>query len=261
MWSVIAFTDEPILELGLRALLRDDAEFALTCVCDSRLEFLRAAEEQQPDILLYSAADDANLSVAMALRRVAPRSAIVVCGRDLPSEVAHQALNLGVRGFVCRSAQPGAFKECLRVAAGGDLWMEQSLSMRLLNSRPIHLSRRQTQLVGLLVQGLKNKEIATSLGISEGTVKAYLTTLFEKVGAKDRFELALYGLKNLRHLQGAAIEEEEAPLPSSTRSALGSDASARPLEHDGLRPERKPAPTLRKARTAARVHHAGVWTS
>jgi len=229
-------------------------------MCRSRLDFLRAAEAQQPDILLYSLADDPNLSVALALRRVAPRAALVVCGRDLPAEVAHQALNLGVRGFVCRSAQPGAFKECLRVAAGGDLWMEQSLSMRLLNSRPVHLSRRQSQLVGLLVQGLKNKEIATSLGISEGTVKAYLTTLFEKVGAKDRFELALYGLKNLHHLQGAGIEEE-APLPASARSALGSDASARPLEHDGLRPERKPAPTLRKTRAAARVHHAGVWTS
>jgi len=219
-------------------------------VCRSRLEFLRAAEEQQPDILLYSLADDPNLSVALALRRVAPRAAVVICGRDLPAEVAHQALNLGVRGFVCRSAQPSAIKECLRVAASGDLWMEQSLSMRLLNSRPIRLSPRQGQLLGLLVQGLKNKEIATSLGITEGTVKAYLTTLFEKVGAKDRFELALYGLKNLRHLQGARIEEE-APMP----------ASARPLELDGQRTGHKPSSAPRKSRGAARTHHAGVWTS
>jgi DNA-binding CsgD family transcriptional regulator len=59
------------------------------------------------------------------------------------------------------------------------------------------LSRRQSELVGLLTQGLKNKEIAAALGISEGTVKAYLTTLYEKVGARDRFDLALFGLKNL----------------------------------------------------------------
>jgi DNA-binding CsgD family transcriptional regulator len=59
------------------------------------------------------------------------------------------------------------------------------------------LSKRQSELVGLLTQGLKNKEIASALGISEGTVKAYLTTLYEKVGARDRFELALFGLKNL----------------------------------------------------------------
>jgi len=90
--------------------------------------------------------------------------------------------------------------------------------MRLLNSPPVHLSRRQSQLVGLLVQGLKNKEIATSLGISEGTVKAYLTTLFEKVGAKDRFELALYGLKNWRHLHTAGLEDE-AHAPGRSRVA------------------------------------------
>jgi DNA-binding NarL/FixJ family response regulator len=62
----------------------------------------------------------------------------------------------------------------------------------LLNARPNNLSRRQSQLIGLLVQGLKNDEIAAALGICEGTVKAYLTTLFEKVGTKERFELALF---------------------------------------------------------------------
>jgi hypothetical protein len=51
--------------------------------------------------------------------------------------------------------------------------------------------------VRLLAQGLKNKEIATCLGITEGTVKVYLSHLFKKVGAKDRFELALFGLKNM----------------------------------------------------------------
>ena len=51
--------------------------------------------------------------------------------------------------------------------------------------------------MSLLSQGLKNKEIATALNISEGTVKVYLSRLFQKLGVKDRFELALYGLKNL----------------------------------------------------------------
>src|SRR5205814_1302989 len=84
----------------------------------------------------------------------------------------------------------------------------RSLSMSLLNARAINLSKRQRQLIELLVQGLKNKEIAFRLGISEGTVKAYLTTLFEKVGAKDRFELALYGLKHLRNVKTGAKERD-----------------------------------------------------
>jgi two-component system nitrate/nitrite response regulator NarP len=66
------------------------------------------------------------------------------------------------------------------------------------------LSKRQSELVGLLTQGLKNKEIGAALGISEGTVKAYLTTLYEKVGARDRFELALFGLKNMGGRENAS---------------------------------------------------------
>jgi two-component system nitrate/nitrite response regulator NarL len=93
--------------------------------------------------------------------------------------------------------------------------MERSLSTNLLNRRPLSLSRRQSQLLSLLVQGLKNKEIAASLGISEGTVKAYLTTLFEKVGAKDRFELALFGLKNHRNLEGTALRHQRSVGPKS----------------------------------------------
>ena len=66
-----------------------------------------------------------------------------------------------------------------------------------MSARRYALTRREGQLVTLLSQGLKNKEITTALGISEGTVKVCLSRLFQKLGVKDRFELALYGLKNL----------------------------------------------------------------
>jgi DNA-binding NarL/FixJ family response regulator len=244
MWRVVAFTDEPIVEIGLRALLEADAEFDLVCVCRSRADFISAAERLKPHLLLYGLGLDSNLSMAAELRQLSAQAALVVWGRDVPVELAHQAIELGVRGFVCPSAQPETFKECMRAAASGELWMEKSLTMRLLNNRPIRLSRRQTQLVGLLVQGLKNKEIATSLGISEGTVKAYLTTLFEKVGAKDRFELALFGLKNLRHLQGAG---DEAPLADDFRFLQGRSS------------ERKPAAPRRT--TPNLTPGAGGWAS
>ena len=131
------------------------------------------------------------------LQTVARSAQIVLWARELSTELAHQAVEMGVRGFLSTTASPEHFRECLQIAARGELWMESSLTMNLLNNRPVSLSKRQSELVGLLTQGLKNKEIAAALGISEGTVKAYLTTLYEKVGARDRFELALFGLKNL----------------------------------------------------------------
>ena len=66
-----------------------------------------------------------------------------------------------------------------------------------MTARSYSLTPRQGQLVALLTQGLKNKEIASKLNISEGTVKVYMSRMFQKLGVKDRLELALYGLKNL----------------------------------------------------------------
>ena len=88
--------------------------------------------------------------------------------------------------------------------------MEQGLCDRLLTSKRVVLTQRERQLACLLAQGLKNKEIAYSLRLSEGTVKVYLTRLFHKVGANDRFEMALFALKNCF----AGTEEAAAPALS-----------------------------------------------
>src|SRR6185436_10936144 len=66
-----------------------------------------------------------------------------------------------------------------------------------LTARRVALTNREGQLVSLISHGLKNKEIAAAMMIGDGTVKVYLSRLFQKVGVKDRFELALFGLKNL----------------------------------------------------------------
>ena len=82
--------------------------------------------------------------------------------------------------------------------AAGELWFERDLMSSMLGARPVRLSPREQQLVALVSQGLSNKQIASALGISEGTVKVYFSRLFRKVGVSDRFELALFGLQNRR---------------------------------------------------------------
>jgi DNA-binding CsgD family transcriptional regulator len=62
----------------------------------------------------------------------------------------------------------------------------------------VRLTRRENELLALVSEGLKNKEISARMGITPGTVKMYLEKLFDKVGARDRYELALYGLQTLR---------------------------------------------------------------
>jgi DNA-binding NarL/FixJ family response regulator len=205
MQTVIVSTDEPIVEIGLKTLLDLDPDFDLICVCPTHQDLLTAVRQHQPDVIVYGLAMEIDLGAIREVQRVAPDSALVLWAREVSTELAHQAVTLGVRGFLSTTASPEHFKECLQVSTQGQMWMEKSLTMSLLNNRPVRLSKRQSQLVGLLVQGLKNKEIGATLGISEGTVKAYLTTLYEKVGARDRFELALFGLKNLGDVRGAGM--------------------------------------------------------
>ncbi len=85
----------------------------------------------------------------------------------------------------------------LRRIHAGELWFEQALTDSILTARRYTLTRREGQIVTLVAQGLKNRELGVALNISEGTVKVYLSRLFKKLGLKDRFELALFGLKNM----------------------------------------------------------------
>lgn len=204
MKTVLVSTDEPLVEIGINALLGSDPDFNLLAVCKSHQDLLAAAQLLQPDAIVCGLSHETDLRSIRELQTFSPGSAIVLWAREISAEMAHQAVEQGVRGFVSTTATPDHFRECLRISARGELWMERSLTMNLLHNRPISLSKRQSELVDLLVQGLKNKEIAATLGISEGTVKAYLTTLYEKVGARDRFDLALFGLRNMGARRDAA---------------------------------------------------------
>ena len=195
--TVLAFADEPVLQIGLESVLAGSTGFRTVGAYATVAQVASAAQQHQPHIILYSLSLDPELAQVSVARRASPESAVVLWAREFSTEVAHQAMQMGIQGFLSTTAAPDTMLECLRFAATGEMWMERSLANLLLHSRPVPLSRRQTQLLGLLVQGLKNREIAAEMGIAEGTVKAYLTTLFEKVGARDRFELALFGLKNL----------------------------------------------------------------
>ncbi len=193
-------TDQPLIASGLQSLFRDHPEFSLAGVFPSGLDLAQQMPQNHCDVILCGLSPSENLCDVAELLHAAPESRVALLSYDFSNEAVHQARELGVLGFLSTTSNPPAMEECLRTCAGGETWMERALATRLLHTRTIALSKRQSQLIALLVQGLKNKEVAEVLGISEGTVKAYLTTLFEKVGAKDRFELALFGLKNLKNV-------------------------------------------------------------
>jgi len=222
MLTVTVICDEPLVEAGLRSILDPSRDFDILSFRESTAQVMSSIAERSPEVILYVLRPDLDPPVA-DLRHASPRSGIVILARDLAPEFAHQVLQMGVRAFISTTATAESLEECVRAVARGDLWMEKSLSMRLLDLHPVTLSRRQAQVIRLLAQGLKNKEIGSALGIAEGTVKAYLAVLFEKLGAKDRFELALFGLKNLKTCNEAAA----APRKSVQMQSMVSRRSQR----------------------------------
>jgi DNA-binding NarL/FixJ family response regulator len=209
---VIAYTPEPLVARALNDLLIEDLHPSWCRVVLEPTPLAATAKAAQADVALVTLSPEIDWGVLITLRRESPSTKVILWVQEVSTEIAHQALHFGVRGILRRTLGPEMLVKCLRKVHEGELWFEKALTQVFLAGRKVNLSKRESELVKLLAQGLKNKEIATALGISEGTVKVYLSKLYDKVGAKDRFELALFGLRNLQC--GAGPIYDELPMRS-----------------------------------------------
>jgi len=204
---VSMFNDEPLVSEALSGVLRSAEDIQVLRVLENIADLQAAVSNEQPDVLLLSLTPEVHVGIIRQLRRLAPNCKIVLWVHAISTELAHQAMEMGVRGILKRTYSGEMIVKCIRKVHEGEMWFDRFLTSSFLGCRKVNLTRREGQLVRLLAGGLKNKEIATALSISEGTVKVYLSRLFEKVGAKDRFELALYSLRNLQGAeQGTGLE-------------------------------------------------------
>lgn len=191
--------------------------FETVSVCQSAAELPVVVHASRPDVLLIDLTPEVTFGILTQLQRDLPNCRIVLWVRSISTELAYQAMELGVRGVLRKTLAPELLTKCLSKVCEGELWFDKNLTASFLSARMVSLTKRESQLVSLLSQGLKNKEIATALSISEGTVKVYLSRLFQKVGVKDRFELALYGLRNLQNMNG----EPSALNPQQQHTMMG----------------------------------------
>jgi DNA-binding NarL/FixJ family response regulator len=211
MPSVLLSTDEPVLAQGLTRVLSESPALQFCGWCSKLTDLEEHLERFQPDLLLIDMNAEIHFAFLNSIQEAASRSKIVLWVRSISTELAMQAMSVGVRGILRKTLPPETLLRCLTCVEEGELWFEKALTDNLMTTRRYALTRREGELVALLSQGMKNKEIATAMSISEGSVKVYLSRLFQKLEVKDRFELALFGMKNL----------------SSSPDSLGSPAGTR----------------------------------
>jgi len=159
------------------------------------LEMAGAAVIEPGEIVLVDFQSDAPLSLLadLAQRRQAN---VVLWAEDATPELGFQTINCGVRGIIQAHATAEMLRTALRAVADGQVWYEKSLTDVMLSQKRKRLTKREGQLVRLLGEGLKNKEIAERLMITEGTVKVYFSKLYDKLGVADRWQLGMYARQN-----------------------------------------------------------------
>ncbi|MGH9627500.1 MAG: LuxR C-terminal-related transcriptional regulator [Bryobacteraceae bacterium] len=126
-------------------------------------------------------------------------TAVVVWGSAMSESDALRFLKIGARGILRKTAEVPSVLACIRAVGSGSTWMEDCLfreAARCERTGGSELTPRERQVLELVEQGLKNKEIARELGIRPGTVKIHLKHIFEKTGVRGRYGLALTGLKD-----------------------------------------------------------------
>jgi DNA-binding NarL/FixJ family response regulator len=193
---VLLITEEAVLATGLAALLRSSSTLELETRIGIPASIADLVRSTDPHVLLFDFIPQ-DYPLLLQLRSDVPTCRIVLWMRSVPVEIGCQAMRLGVRGILRKTEPVDLLMKCLDAVATGEFWFDKELTAGFLESRTVELTPRESQIVPLVTQGLKNKEIAFELQIAEATVRIYLSALFRKLGVKDRYELAIYGIKNL----------------------------------------------------------------
>ncbi len=199
--TVIVCDTQPVTAEGIRTVLAGNSDLQFFQVADSLGSALDLARRHQPDVMVIDKAFgiQAILEVLNEIRMAAPGVSVVIWGVSVTEAEALRFLQAGARGILRKTAVVSVVLSCLRTVAERRSWMEDSVfrdSTRSDRYPRSELTPREQQVLELVEQGFKNKEIALDLGIRPGTVKIHLKHIFEKTGVRGRYGLALSGLKD-----------------------------------------------------------------
>ncbi|HTB17661.1 MAG TPA: response regulator transcription factor [Bryobacteraceae bacterium] len=198
--TVVVCDTQPITAEGLRTLLTaaGDLEFL------SALNSLEAATQlmtaRPPDVVIVDKGFGMRIVLDWIhdLKMADAAPAVTVWGVSMTEAEALRLLQAGAKGIVRKTADLESILSCLRTVASGRSWMEDCVfrdSARQERYPRSELTPREHQVLEMVEQGFKNKEIALELGIRPGTVKIHLKHIFEKTGVRGRYGLAISGLK------------------------------------------------------------------
>lgn len=199
MIDLIVADDHPIVLAGLTQLFRQEAGMRVVASCVDGREALEAVRLHRPHILLLDLnmpkLDGLGVLRAIAAERIGVSTVVLTADAD-PADVS-AARAAGARGIVLKEFSPRNVVDCVRRVHSGSEWVEFLGRARDVVTKQddepdaLGLTPREVELAALVVSGLRNRDVATRLGISEGTAKLHLYNVYKKLGVANRVELVL----------------------------------------------------------------------
>jgi DNA-binding NarL/FixJ family response regulator len=196
--------DHPVVRVGLERLLANVEDIEVVGTASNGVEAVELCDRLRPDVVLM----DLSMPVVggvEATRRIAAAHdgaiSVVVLTSFSDREQVLAALDAGASGYLLKDADPDELIRGIHAAARGEAPIAPKAAREVLATRSEprlepQLSRREREVLGLIARGLPNKRIALELSISEKTVKAHLTNIFESLGVSDRYQAALWAQRH-----------------------------------------------------------------
>ena len=199
MIRLLLADDHTVVRDGLRQLLEQVEDLDVVAAAADGKQAVSLAAEHVPDVVLMDL-EMPVLSGVEATRQIVaaePATRVVVLTSFADRERILDALDAGAVGYLLKDAEPDELVRGVRAAARGESPLAPRAAAAVLQaraSRPSEpeLTQREREVLDLVGEGLPNKLIARRLGISEKTVKAHITRIFEALGVTDRTQAALW---------------------------------------------------------------------
>lgn len=206
---IVIADDHAVLRESLTALLQSQPDFEVVGAAANGEEAVRLVQQNAPQVLVLDLAMPGSdgFEVLRTLEKAGNHVAsVVLTGSDNQNDYV-QVVKLGARGLVLKADRPEKLFTAIRAVAEGELAFSEEIAHVVLDamvsaqptvaSSMERLSERERQIAYMVARGMRNRDIAVDLSISENTVKRHLQSIFSKTGSRDRLELAVLALTEI----------------------------------------------------------------
>ncbi len=206
---IVIADDHPVIRIGVRNMLQAEPGLEVIGECNDGDEAITQTLELLPDILLLDVYMPRlpGIEAMRAIMTGSPSVKIILLTSTISTQQVIEALQIGARGIVIKDAVADHIPPPSAPSLGGDYWIGGKRVVNLVGAlhdlmqqaavpdrKTFGLTPREMEVVGCIVEGCSNRDIAKQFGLSEETVKRHLSNIFDKTGVSTRLELAIFAI-------------------------------------------------------------------